>query len=142
MRLEFDWEMVTAYDVIAKLEGSEYPDEWVIRGNHHDGWNHGAADPLSGLVAMLDEARSVAQLAKAGNRPARTIIYAAWDAEEPGLIGSLFKKAPLGTFDAVDQEDADAFGMHDAGEPGIVDRLLSKRLAGGEDEALLRSCPA
>jgi N-acetylated-alpha-linked acidic dipeptidase len=88
LQVEFDWETVTAYDVIAKLEGSEFPDEWVIRGNHHDGWNHGAADPLSGLVAMLDEARSVAQLAKAGDRPARTIIYAAWDAEEPGLIGS------------------------------------------------------
>ncbi len=88
LKVEFDWETVTAYNVIAKLEGSEFPDEWVIRGNHHDGWNHGAADPLSGLVAMLDEARSVAQLAKAGNRPARTIIYAAWDAEEPGLIGS------------------------------------------------------
>jgi len=88
LKVEFDWETVTAYNVIAKLEGSKFPDEWVIRGNHHDGWNHGAADPLSGLVAMLDEARSVAQLAKAGNRPARTIIYAAWDAEEPGLIGS------------------------------------------------------
>jgi len=88
LKVEFDWETVTAYNVIAKLEGSKFPDEWVIRGNHHDGWNHGAADPLSGLVAMLDEARSVAQLAKAGKRPARTIIYAAWDAEEPGLIGS------------------------------------------------------
>jgi N-acetylated-alpha-linked acidic dipeptidase len=88
MKAEFDWKMVTAYNVIARLEGSDYPEEWVIRGNHHDGWNHGAADPLSGLVAMLAEAKGVAWLAKAGHSPLRTIIYAAWDAEEPGLIGS------------------------------------------------------
>ena len=88
MKLEFSWDRVTAYNVIARLEGSEFPDEWVVRGNHHDGWNHGAADPLSGLVALLAEARSVAMLAKAGQPPKRTIVYAAWDAEEPGLIGS------------------------------------------------------
>ncbi|MDX1481228.1 MAG: transferrin receptor-like dimerization domain-containing protein [Woeseiaceae bacterium] len=88
MKLEFDWRRVPAYNVIARLEGSEFPDEWVLRGNHHDGWNHGAADPISGLVALLAEAQSVAALARAGNAPKRTIIYAAWDAEEPGLIGS------------------------------------------------------
>ncbi len=88
MKLEFDWNTVTAYNVIARLAGEEYPDQWVIRGNHHDGWNHGAADPVSGLVSMLAEAKAVAALAKAGQPPARTIIYAAWDAEEPGLIGS------------------------------------------------------
>lgn len=88
MKARFNWDMVTAYNVIARLEGSEYPDEWVIRGNHHDGWNHGAADPLSGLVATLAEAKAVAALAKDGRRPLRTMIYAAWDAEEPGLIGS------------------------------------------------------
>lgn len=85
---EFDWNMVTAYNVIARLEGSEYPDQWVIRGNHHDGWNHGAADPVSGMVATMAEAKAVGELAQAGERPKRTIIYAAWDAEEPGLIGS------------------------------------------------------
>lgn len=88
LKAEFDWNMVTAYNVIARLEGSTWPDEWVIRGNHHDGWNHGAADPLSGMVATLAEAKAVAQLARDGHRPLRTIIYAAWDAEEPGLIGS------------------------------------------------------
>lgn len=88
LKAEFDWSLVTAYNVIATLEGSEYPDEWVIRGNHHDGWNHGAADPISGLVAMLAEAKAVAQLAADGQRPKRTVMYAAWDAEEPGLIGS------------------------------------------------------
>jgi N-acetylated-alpha-linked acidic dipeptidase len=88
LKAEFNWDRITAYDVIARLEGAVYPDEWVIRGNHHDGWNHGAGDPLSGLVAMLAEARSIASLAREGQRPARTIIFAAWDAEEPGLIGS------------------------------------------------------
>lgn len=88
MKARFNWDMVTAYNVIARLEGSEYPDEWVIRGNHHDAWNHGAADPLSGLVATLAEAKAVAALAREGRRPLRTMIYAAWDAEEPGLIGS------------------------------------------------------
>ncbi len=88
MKAQFDWNMVTAYNVIARLRGNEYPDEWVIRGNHHDGWNHGAADPLSGMVATLAEAKAVAMLAREGRRPKRTMIYAAWDAEEPGLIGS------------------------------------------------------
>ncbi|MCZ6475006.1 MAG: M28 family peptidase [Gammaproteobacteria bacterium] len=88
MKLEFNWDRITIYNVIARLEGSEYPDEWVIRGNHYDAWNHGAADPISGLVAMLAEAKAVAVLADAGQRPARTIIYAAWDSEEQGLIGS------------------------------------------------------
>jgi len=88
LKLEFNWDRITIYDVIARLEGSDYPDEWVIRGNHYDAWNHGAADPISGLVAMLAEAKSVAALANAGQRPARTIVYAAWDSEEQGLIGS------------------------------------------------------
>ena len=88
LKLEFDWKMVTAYNVIARLEGSQYPDEWIIRGNHHDGWNHGAADPISGLIALLSEAKAMSRLASDGFGPARTVIYAAWDAEEPGLIGS------------------------------------------------------
>jgi len=88
LKVESNWDMITIYNVIARLTGSTYPDEWVIRGNHHDGWNHGAADPLSGQVAMLAEAKAVAGLAARGHPPLRTIIYAAWDAEEPGLIGS------------------------------------------------------
>ena len=88
LKLEFNWDRITIYDVIARLAGSEYPDEWVIRGNHYDAWNHGAADPISGLVSMLAEAKSVAALAAAGQTPARTIVYAAWDSEEQGLIGS------------------------------------------------------
>ncbi|MCZ6616943.1 MAG: M28 family peptidase [Gammaproteobacteria bacterium] len=88
LRLVFDWQRITIENVIARLEGAIYPDEWVIRGNHHDGWNHGASDPVSGLVALLGEAKGVGMLAAEGARPARTVIYAAWDAEEPGLIGS------------------------------------------------------
>ena len=88
LKLEFNWDRITIYDVIARLHGNEYPDEWVIRGNHYDAWNHGAADPISGLVSMLAEAKSVAALAAAGQGPARTIVYAAWDSEEQGLIGS------------------------------------------------------
>ena len=88
LALRFDWQTIRVGNLIARLEGSDYPDQWVLRGNHHDGWNHGAADPVSGMVALMDEARSVARLAQAGNPPRRTLVYAAWDAEEPGLIGS------------------------------------------------------
>ncbi len=88
LQLAFDWNMVTARDVIAKLPGSRYPDQWVIRGNHHDAWVHGASDPTSGMVALLEEARAVGELAKSGWRPQRTLVYAAWDGEEPGLLGS------------------------------------------------------
>ena len=88
LKAEFDFKIVPAYDVIARLTGNERPDEWVIRGNHHDAWVNGAEDPVSGQVAMLEEARAVSQLAKNGWRPKRTIIYCAWDGEEPGLLGS------------------------------------------------------
>ncbi len=88
IKLEFDWALAPAYNVIARLPGSENPDEWVVRGNHHDAWVFGARDPLSGLVALLEEARAVGELHKQGWRPRRTIVYAAWDAEEPGLLGS------------------------------------------------------
>ncbi len=88
MNLQFNWDLVPAYDVIARLQGSERPDEWVIRGNHCDAWVNGANDPVSGLVAELEEARAIGQLAKAGSRPKRTMIYAVWDGEEQGLIGS------------------------------------------------------
>jgi N-acetylated-alpha-linked acidic dipeptidase len=88
LQLAFDWKLVPAYDVIARLTGSERPDEWIIRGNHHDAWVNGATDPLSGQVAELEEAHAVAELVKGGWRPKRTIIYCAWDGEEPGLLGS------------------------------------------------------
>jgi N-acetylated-alpha-linked acidic dipeptidase len=88
LKLEFDWKTVPAYNVIAKMRGSERPDEWIIRGNHHDAWVNGADDPISGLVAEMEEARAIGELAKSGWKPKRTIVYAAWDGEEPGLLGS------------------------------------------------------
>jgi N-acetylated-alpha-linked acidic dipeptidase len=88
LKLEFDWNLVPCYNVIARLKGSESPDEWVIRGNHHDAWVNGANDPVSGLIAMMEEARAIGELVKSGWKPKRTIMYCAWDGEEPGLIGS------------------------------------------------------
>ena len=88
LELTFDWRIVPAYNVIARLEGSQRPDQWIMRGNHHDAWVNGAHDPISGLVAMLEEARAIGGLVRNGWRPKRTILYGAWDAEEPGLLGS------------------------------------------------------
>ncbi|HEX7847874.1 MAG TPA: transferrin receptor-like dimerization domain-containing protein [Chitinophagaceae bacterium] len=88
LKLQFNWDIKTLYNVIAKLPGTEFPDEWIIRGNHHDGWVNGAADPISGMVAELDEARSIAELVKKGFKLKRTIVYCAWDGEEQGLLGS------------------------------------------------------
>jgi N-acetylated-alpha-linked acidic dipeptidase len=83
-----NWLMKPLYDVIGKIPGSTNPDEWVIRGNHHDAWVNGAEDPLSGMVAVMEEARALGELVKQGWKPKRTIIYCAWDGEEPGLLGS------------------------------------------------------
>ena len=88
MNLEFSWDMAPIRDVIAMLKGSSEPGEWIIRGNHQDAWVFGAGDPLSGLVSMMEEARGVGVLAAGGWRPERTIVYCAWDGEEPGLLGS------------------------------------------------------
>jgi len=88
LEVRSDWKLTPAYDVIARLPGGELADEWVIRGNHHDAWVFGASDPLSGLVPMLEEARAVAALAKTGWKPRRSIVYTAWDGEEPMLLGS------------------------------------------------------
>ena len=88
LKLEFNWELKPAYDVIATMKGSTLPDEWVIRGNHHDAWVHGANDPISGLVALMEEARVVGDLVKQGHQPKRTMMYCAWGAEEQGLLGS------------------------------------------------------
>jgi N-acetylated-alpha-linked acidic dipeptidase len=88
LRVSFDWKLVPANDVVARIEGSDWPNEWVIRGNHSDAWVNGAEDPVSGLVALLEEARAVGSLVERGWRPKRTIIYCAWDGEEQGLLGS------------------------------------------------------
>ncbi|MET0616898.1 MAG: transferrin receptor-like dimerization domain-containing protein [Luteibacter sp.] len=82
------WEWRTLHNVVAALRGSEYPDEWVIRGVHHDAWVYGAWDPLAGTTALLAEARAIGELAKAGVRPKRTLVFASWDGEELGILGS------------------------------------------------------
>ncbi|HEX9344546.1 MAG TPA: M28 family peptidase, partial [Candidatus Acidoferrum sp.] len=88
LKVKSNWEIKPVYDVIGKIQGFTFPDEWVIRGNHHDGWVNGAEDPISGMVAVLEEARALGELVKSGWKPKRTIIYCAWDGEEPGLLGS------------------------------------------------------
>jgi N-acetylated-alpha-linked acidic dipeptidase len=88
LMVKSNWDLKPVYDVIATIKGSEYPDQWVIRGNHHDGWVAGADDPESGQVALLDEARALGGLLKTGWRPKRTIVYTSWDGEEPMLLGS------------------------------------------------------
>jgi N-acetylated-alpha-linked acidic dipeptidase len=89
LSIESDWSLKPAYNVIAKIAGASSPDEWVVRGNHRDGWVFGAGDPLSGHVAMMAEAKAIGALVQGGWRPKRTLVYASWDAEEPGLLGSV-----------------------------------------------------
>ena len=88
LMVKSDWSSRPIYDVVAIMKGAQAPDQWIIRGNHHDGWVFGAGDPLSGQVALMAEAKAIGALAKAGIRPKRTLVYASWDGEEPALIGS------------------------------------------------------
>ncbi len=88
LKVAFNWDQKPLWDVIARIPGSAFPDEWILRGNHHDGWVNGANDPVSGMAPALEEARALGELRKQGWAPKRTIVYAAWDGEEPGLLGS------------------------------------------------------
>jgi len=88
LHLEFEWKLRTSYHPFGRIKGSVYPNEWIMRGNHHDGWAAGAGDPISGMVSLMEEARAIGELLKTGWKPKRTLIYAGWDAEEPGLLGS------------------------------------------------------
>ena len=88
LKVVSDWKITTLYNVVARIEGSAFPDEWIIRGNHHDAWVNGADDPVSGMVAVLEEARAFGELLKQGWRPKRTLVFCAWDGEEQGLLGS------------------------------------------------------
>jgi N-acetylated-alpha-linked acidic dipeptidase len=88
LALAFNWDRKPLYDVIAKIPGSKYPDQWVIRGNHHDAWVNGAEDPISGAAPELEEARTLGELLKQGWHPSRTVVYCFWDGEEEGLLGS------------------------------------------------------
>ncbi|MCU0396250.1 MAG: M28 family peptidase, partial [Chitinophagaceae bacterium] len=85
LKLQFNWDMVDCHNAIGMIRGSEYPDEWVIRGNHHDAWNYGASDPISGLAALLEEARVLGEMSRKGWKPKRTMLFIGWDGEEPGL---------------------------------------------------------
>ncbi len=138
--IESDWSLRPVYDVIAKLKGSEFPDEWVIRGNHHDGWVFGADDPLSGNVAMMGEMKALGALAAEGWKPRRTIIYASWDGEEAGLLGStewaethaeeLAKHAV-----AYLNSDSNSSGFLYAGGSHSLQRLVAEVAAGVKDPA-------
>jgi N-acetylated-alpha-linked acidic dipeptidase len=88
LKLAFEWKVRPLYDVIARIPGAAYPDEWIIQGNHHDAWVNGASDPTSGNVALIETARGFGELLKSGWKPKRTIILASWDGEEWGLLGS------------------------------------------------------
>ncbi len=88
LKLEFNWKLTPLYDVIARVRGEERPDEWVIRGNHQDAWVNGASDPVSGIISVMEEARAIGGLIRLGWHPKRTIVFTAWDGEEPGLLGS------------------------------------------------------
>ncbi|MGH8219112.1 MAG: transferrin receptor-like dimerization domain-containing protein [Steroidobacteraceae bacterium] len=133
-----DWSQKPIYDVIATLRGTERPDEWVIRGNHHDGWVFGAWDPLAGAAAELAEAKAIGALAKTGWHPKRTLIYASWDGEEPGLLGStewaeehadeLERKAVLYV-----NTDDNGRGFLSAGGSQSLQRLVNQIAAGIED---------
>lgn len=129
MKTDYDWTSKPLYNVIARIPGSALPDEWVIYGNHHDAWVNGAADPISGAVALLETARSVAELRKSGWKPRRTILFALWDAEEFGLVGStewvekhrdtLQKKAV-----AYLNSDMNAGGQFSAGGSPVLEKFL------------------
>jgi N-acetylated-alpha-linked acidic dipeptidase len=131
MKLAFDWKIVPAYDVVARLEESERGEQWVMHGNHHDAWVNGASDPISGLVAELAEARAIGELAKTGWKPKRTIIYFAWDGEEEGLLGSTEWAEEHA--DELRQHgvvylntDSTSRGFFDAGGSHTLERLLTQ----------------
>jgi N-acetylated-alpha-linked acidic dipeptidase len=138
LKLAFNWNQVPAYDVIARLSGQERPDEWIVRGNHHDGWVFGAWDPLSGNVAMMAEMKALGMLAKEGWKPRRTLVYASWDAEEPGLLGStewaeahadeLRAKAAVYI-----NSDTNGRGFLDAGGSHALQHLVNEVAAGIDD---------
>ncbi|WBH16312.1 M28 family metallopeptidase [Sphingomonas radiodurans] len=88
LAVKSNWALTPVHNVIAKLPGAQMPDQWVVRGNHRDAWVFGASDPLSGHSAMLSEAKALGALWQQGWRPKRTIVYASWDGEEEGLLGS------------------------------------------------------
>jgi len=131
LQLAFDWQQTPVYNVIARMKGSDLADQWIVRGNHHDAWVHGALDPVSGLVAMMEEARAIGELAKSGWRPRRTLIFAAWDAEEQGLLGSTeWVEAHLAELQrnavVYINSDSNCRGFLDAGGSHTLERFVSE----------------
>jgi N-acetylated-alpha-linked acidic dipeptidase len=88
LKTEMSFETRTIWNVVARIDGNEERDRWIIMGNHRDAWTFGAVDPNSGTTAMLEAARGFGQLLKSGWKPRRTILLCSWDGEEQGLIGS------------------------------------------------------
>ncbi len=88
MHLKQDYQFRTIWDVIGRVRGSDFPDEWVLAGNHRDAWVYGAVDPSSGTAAMLEAVHGIGELLKSGWKPKRTIIFGSWDGEEQGIMGS------------------------------------------------------
>jgi N-acetylated-alpha-linked acidic dipeptidase len=138
MTVASDWGQKPVYDVIAVMKGSTAPDQWIVRGNHHDGWVFGAWDPLAGNVALMAEAKAIGGLVKQGWRPQRTLVYASWDGEEPGLLGStewaethaaeLQQKAVLYL-----NSDTNARGFLDAGGSHSLQHLVNEVVDGVAD---------
>jgi N-acetylated-alpha-linked acidic dipeptidase len=136
-----DWSQREIYDVVARIDGSVYPDQWVIRGNHHDGWVFGADDPLSGNVALMAEMKAIGALAATGWRPKRTLVYASWDGEEAGLLGStewvethadeLARKAV-----AYVNSDSNTHGILHACGSHSLQRLVNEVAAGVQDPTM------
>lgn len=131
LKLEFDWQLVPAYNVIATMTGSEFPDQWIVRGNHHDAWVSGATDPVSGMVAVMEEARAIAALTQAGWKPRRTLVFAGWDAEEPGLLGSTewvedHAETLSAKVVAYVNSDSNARGFFSAGGSHSLERLVNE----------------
>jgi N-acetylated-alpha-linked acidic dipeptidase len=131
LKLEFDWSLHPVRDVIATLRGRDLPDQWIVRGNHHDGWVNGATDPISGLVAMMAEAKAVGALAREGRGPRRTVVYAAWDGEEPGLLGSTewaeqHEQELRAKVAAYINSDSNSRGLLDAAGSHSLERLVSE----------------
>lgn len=138
LKVTFNWDLKPLYDVIARVRGSAFPDEWIVRGNHHDAWVNGAEDPISGLVPELEEARAIGELLKQGWRPKRTLVYAAWDGEEPALLGStewveahraeLIRKAV-----AYLNTDSNGRGFFGAGGSHSLEKLVNEVIKDVED---------
>ena len=88
LKTEMDYQIRKIWNVVARIDGSDEKDRWVVMGNHRDAWTFGAVDPNSGTTAMLEAGRAFGQLLKNGWKPRRSIVLCSWDGEEYGLLGS------------------------------------------------------